>query len=64
MGRRTREPRTLEVRAIRDRERTRNGNWYLPCETGDGVAAFWGSDQNLDNIQIDRGGSRAIHGDL
>ena len=50
MGRRTREPRTLEVRAIRNRERTRNGNWYLPCETGDGVAAFWGSDENLDNI--------------
>ena len=51
MGRRTREPRTLEVRAIRNRERTRNGNWYLPCETSDGVAAFWGSDQNLDNIR-------------
>ena len=51
MGRRTREPRTLEVRAIRNRERTRNGNWYLPCETSDGVAAFWGSDENLDNIR-------------
>ena len=51
MGRRTPEPRTLEVRAIRDRERTRNGNWYLPCDTSDGVAAFWGSDKNLDNIR-------------
>ena len=51
MGRRTPEPRTLEVRAIRNRERTRNGNWYLPCETSDGVAAFWGSDENLDNIR-------------
>ena len=51
MGRRTREPRTLEVRAIRSRARTRNGNWFLPCETSDGVAAFWGSDQNLDNIR-------------
>ena len=51
MGKRTREPRSLEVRAIRNRERTRNGNWYLPCETSEGVAAFWGSDQNLDNIR-------------
>ena len=57
MGRRTREPRTLEVRAIGIRERTRNGNWYLPCETSDGVAAFWGSDKNLDNIlSIEAGG--------
>ena len=51
MGRRTREPRTLEVHAIRNRERTRNGNWYLPCDTSDGVAAFWGSGENLDNIR-------------
>ena len=51
MTRRTRETRTLEVRAIRSRERTRNGNWYLPCETGDGVATFWGSDNNLGNIR-------------
>ena len=51
MGRRMREPRTLEVRAIRNRERTRNGNWYLPCDTSDGVAVFWGSDKNLDNIE-------------
>ena len=50
MGRRTREPRTLKVRVVRKRERTRYGNWYLPCETSDGVAAFWGSDKNLDNI--------------
>ena len=52
MSWRTPEPRTLEVRAIRSRERTRNGNWYLPCETSDGVALFWGSDKNLDNIQL------------
>ena len=51
MGKRTREPRTLEVHAIRNRERTRNGNCYLPCETSDGVAVFWGSDENLDNIE-------------
>ena len=52
MNWRTPKPRTLEVRAIRGRERTRNGNWYLPCETSDGVALFWGSDKNLDNIQL------------
>ena len=51
MSWRTPEPRTLEVHAIRTRERTRNGNWYLPCETSDGVAVFWGSDENLDNIE-------------
>lgn len=52
MARRTREPRILEVRTVRSRERTRNGNWYLPCETSDGVAAFWGSDKNIDNIRL------------
>ena len=52
MSWRTPKPRTLEVRAILSRERTRNGNWYLPCETSDGVALFWGSDKNLDNIQL------------
>lgn len=52
MSRRTQEPRTLEVRGIRGRKRTRNGNWYLPCETSAGIALFWGSDNNLDNIQL------------
>ena len=52
MNWRTPEPRTLEVHAIRGRERTRNGNWFLPCETSGGVALFWGSEQNLDNIQL------------
>ena len=51
MGWHTPEPRTLEVHAIHDRERTRNGNWYLPCETSDGVAVFWGSNKNFDNIE-------------
>ena len=51
MNWRTPEPRTLEIRAIRGRERTPNGNWFLPCETSGGVALFWGSDKNLDNIQ-------------
>ena len=52
MNWRTPEPCTLEIRAIRSRERTRNGNWFLPCETSGGVALFWGSDKNLDNIQL------------
>ena len=52
MNWRTPEPRTLEIRAIRDRERTRNGNWFLPCETSGGVALFWGSEKNLDTIQL------------
>ena len=52
MSWRTPESRTLEVRAIRSRVRTRNGNWYLACETSVGVALFWGSDKNLDNIQL------------
>ena len=51
MSWRTPEPCTLEIRAIRGRERTRNGNWFLPCKTSGGVALFWGSDKNLDNIQ-------------
>ena len=51
MSWRTPEPRTLEIRAIRGRERTRSGNWFLPCETSGGVALFWGSEKNLDNIQ-------------
>ena len=52
MSWRTLKLRILEVRAIRSRGRTRNGNWYLPCETSAGVALFWGSDKNLDNIQL------------
>ena len=57
MGRRTSEPRTLEVHAIRNRERTRSGNWYLPCETSDGVVVFWGSDKNHENIESIESGS-------
>lgn len=52
MSRRVQEPRTLEVRGTRGRKRTRNGNWYLPCETSVGIALFWGSDNNLDNIHL------------
>ena len=51
MATRTRELRTFEIRAVRSRERTRNGNSYLPCETSGGVAAFWGSDKNLGNVR-------------
>ena len=52
MSWRTPESRTLEIHAIRGRERTRSGNWFLPCETSGGVALFWGSEKNLDNIQL------------
>ena len=47
----------MEVHAIRNRERTRSGNWYLPCETSDGVVVFWGSDKNLENIESIESGS-------
>lgn len=51
MSRRRPEPRTLEVRSLVGvRRRTRSGNWYLRCETNQGVAVFWGSDGNLHNI--------------
>ena len=51
MTRRRPEPRTLEIRAlVGERRRTRSGNWYLRCETDQGVTVFWGSDGNLHNI--------------
>ena len=51
MSRRQPEPRTLEIRALAgERRRTRSGNWYLRCETDQGVTVFWGSDANLRNI--------------
>ena len=51
MSRRQPEPRTLEIQAlVGERRRTRSGNWYLRCETDQGVTVFWGSDGNLHNI--------------
>ena len=51
MSRRRPEPRALDIRAfVGERRRTRNGNWYLQCETDQGVTVFWGSDGNLHNI--------------
>ena len=51
MSRRQPEPRTLEVRSlVGERRRTRSGNWWLRCETDQGVTVFWGSDGNLHNI--------------
>lgn len=51
MSRRRPELRTLEIRSlVGERRRTRSGNWYLRCETNQGVAVFWGSDGNLHNI--------------
>ena len=52
MSRKKRERRTLEVRAVGKRHRTRGGNWFLPCETDGGMAAFWGSEKNPDNVRL------------
>ena len=52
MSRKGRERRTLEVRAVGKRYRTRGGNWFLPCETDAGMAAFWGSAKNPDNVHF------------
>ena len=51
MSRQNREVRTFEVQAVGKPQRTRSGNWYLRCETDEGVTAFWGSDGNLENIR-------------
>ncbi len=49
---RTPERRILTISQIGTRRRTRGGNYYLACLTDAGVAAFWGSDGNLDNIRL------------
>ena len=44
------ESQTLQISRIGTHKRTQNRNHYLECETDAGVAAFWGRENNLNNI--------------
>ncbi len=51
MSRKPPEAQTLRISRLRQESVTSRGNHYLECLTDLGVAAFWGSDGNLDNIR-------------
>ena len=44
--------RTLKVTRVNPRQTTSKRNHYVTCETDAGKVAFWGSDENLRNIQM------------
>ena len=44
--------RTLKVTGVNPRQTSPNGHDYVTCETDAGTVAFWGSDENLRNIQL------------